>query len=100
MSDSFTVQTDSLAGRAPGYDEVRARVQTLRATLVARLDAEGACWGDDDAGHTFAGKYIPPATSALDQLSAVAQGLDTVVTGVYRWATQFQQADDDVAGSM
>jgi hypothetical protein len=100
VNDQVTVSTDDLAGHAPGYDAVRGQVRALYARLVSTLDNAGACWGDDDAGRAFAAKYVGPATSALNQLNGVAQGLDTVAGGVYAWAAGYQRADGDVASAL
>ncbi|GAA4865926.1 hypothetical protein GCM10025787_59700 [Saccharopolyspora rosea] len=47
-------------------------------TLKSALDAEGECWGGDDAGKKFAQDYTKGRDSVLDGLHKLVEGLSGV----------------------
>jgi uncharacterized protein YukE len=89
MGAVMRVDTRALRQARPAVDDVAAELDGALRQLDSGLDAEGRCWGDDEAGQSFAAAYVP----ALDQLrrslatlqtgvSHVAQVLDTVADRV------------------
>lgn len=95
----YTADTDALHGNAPKYDAVAQKVHDIYTALSEALAAEGACWGNDDAGRAFASKYVEPALTALQQMSGTKQGLDSLVDGICSWAKNYVSADDLAAAS-
>ena len=91
--NGFTAQTGDLGGQAPQYQSVANQVQLIYQTLSTALDSYGACWGNDDAGQTFARKYVGPALSALSQMDSADQGLQSMADGVSSWAKNYQDTD-------
>jgi uncharacterized protein YukE len=89
----YTVDPTSLASNAPQYGAVADQVQAVYDTLTAKLEAEGACWGNDDAGNAFAAKYVGGAVSALQQMDTTHQGLQSMVDGICTWARNYVNAD-------
>jgi len=89
----YTVDPEGLASSGPQYGVVADQVQALYDTLTAKLAAEGACWGNDEAGNAFAAKYVGPAVSALQQMDTTNQGLQSMVDGVGGWAQNYVNAD-------
>ena len=61
----FTVQPTDLGTNGSQYSAVADQVRQIHQTLVDKLNAEGACWGNDEAGAQFAKTYVPPAMTAL-----------------------------------
>ncbi|GIH18849.1 hypothetical protein [Rugosimonospora africana] len=90
----FTTNTNDLQSTAPQYDSVADQVRQIYTTLTDALNVEGACWGSDDAGKTFGGKYVSAALPALQQLSATNDGLQSMVDGICSWAKNYLNADD------
>lgn len=95
----FTAQTTDLHSTAPQYDAVNQQVQQIYNTLTQALDAEGACWGNDQSGSAFGSKYCPSALSALQQMNSTAQGLQSMVDGICSWAKNYVNADQAAQAS-
>jgi uncharacterized protein YukE len=87
------VDSSGLASNAPQYGAAADQVQLLYGTLTSKLEAEGACWGNDDAGKAFAAKYVGPALTALQQMDSTQQGLQSMVGGICSWAKNYVNAD-------
>ena len=92
----FTVDPEGLSGNASLYGAAADDVAAIHATLAAKLDAEGACWGNDEAGNALAAKYVGPALAALRTMVDTQQGLQSMVGGVYQWAQSYVSADDEL----
>lgn len=92
----FTVDPSGLDSTAPRWGDQAAQVQNLFDTLTGKLNAEGDCWGNDQAGHSFASKYVPAALAALQYMDAVNQGLQSMVDGVATWARNYVNSDEAV----
>jgi uncharacterized protein YukE len=89
----YTVDPSGLAPNAALYGAAADQVRSLHDTLASKLDAEGACWGNDDAGAAFAAKYVGPALTALQQMVSTNEGLQSMVDGIYSWAKNYVNAD-------
>lgn len=96
--DGITAQTTDLRTAAPQYSATQEQVEDVVKTLIATLNEKGACWGNDAQGQTFAGKYLPPALAAIDQMDRSGEALGAIVLGIGRWAQSYQQADDASVG--
>lgn len=99
-NDGFTAQTTNLQSTAPQVDAVNQQLQQISQNLVQALDAEGACWGNDEAGHTFGQKYFPSAFSALKQMNSTQEGLQSMVDGIRSWAKNYLDADQQAKASI
>ena len=97
--DGYTAQPGDLQSTAPQYDWVAQQVQQVYTTLTQALDAEGACWGNDDQGQTFGAKYCPPAVAALQQMSNTNQGVQSMVDSICAWAKNYVSADQAAQSS-
>ena len=97
--DGYTAQPTDLQSTAPQYDWVAQQVQAIYSTLSQALDAEGACWGNDDQGQTFGAKYCPPAVAALQQMSNTNQGVQSMVDSICTWAKNYVSADQEAQSS-
>jgi uncharacterized protein YukE len=81
----FAVDPAALQANAPTYGAYSKELGEIYDTLSAKLRAEGACWGDDDAGKAFGAKYVPPAVKALEQLLEATEGMASAGTGLITW---------------
>jgi len=90
--DGFTTQPADLQSTAPQYASVADLVQGIYSNLVAALDAEGACWGNDAQGQAFGVKYCAPAISVLEQLSNTRMGVQSMVDSICTWAKNYVTA--------
>lgn len=96
----FTVDPSGLQSAAPLYSSQASELASIHAALVAGLQAEGECWGNDEAGQLFAAKYVGQTAKTMDQTAAVCGGLDSTAGGVYRWAQNYLGADQAVQADL
>jgi uncharacterized protein YukE len=92
MND-ITAKADQLHGTSGQYQTVADQVSKIYQTLTAKLDAEGACWGNDTSGATFGKKYVPSALSVLSQMDNTNQGVQSMVDGICSWAKNYTNAN-------
>jgi hypothetical protein len=92
----FTVDPSGLSGNAQAYGALADDVAAIHLTLATKLDAEGACWGNDQAGAAFAAKYVDPAVRALAMMISTQRGLESMVSGVYQWAQSYVDSDESL----
>lgn len=62
-------------------------------TLKSALDAEGECWGDDEAGKKFAQDYTKGRDSVLDGLRKLAKGLGDIDRNLKATADDTESGD-------
>lgn len=91
MSD-VTANADQLHTTSGQYQTVADRVSGIYQTLTSRLDAEGACWGNDSSGQVFGKKYVPAAMTVLEQMDNTNQGIQSMVDGICSWAKNYVDA--------
>lgn len=90
----FAVDPSGLSANAPIYGAHADEVAAIHLTLASKLDAEGDCWGNDQAGTAFSKQYVPNALSALRMMITTQQGLESMVGGVYQWAQSYLDSDE------
>jgi hypothetical protein len=90
----FTVDPSGLSGNAKVYGAHADEVAAIHLTLATKLDAEGACWGNDQAGAAFARSYVGSAVAALGLMIETQRGLESMVDGVYQWAKSYVDSDE------
>jgi hypothetical protein len=78
MSDTFRVDIDGLRVAGPRLEVLGDVVATTLARLSAVLDAEGACWGQDEAGQAFAGVYQPAEVQGRAALRLAGERLSEI----------------------
>jgi uncharacterized protein YukE len=65
-----------------------------RATALASgLDAEGQCWGNDEAGQKFATDYVPAADGVRKVMAEVAKTLQDIGKNLEESANLMEQQD-------
>ncbi len=96
MSGEIRVDPSGLSANAAYYGVHADAVKDIHQTLAQKLDDEGACWGNDEAGSAFAAHYVGPALSALRMMITTQQGLESMVGGVYQWAKSYVDSDESL----
>ena len=89
----LTADPDGMRTAAGGFDTVADAVDRLTRTLQADLAAEGACWGGDEPGATFAATYVPATTNLDTALAALTGLLRDVRDGVVDTADALERTD-------
>jgi hypothetical protein len=59
MTDELRVDMAALRAARPAVEGTADLVSATLARLIAVLDTEGPCWGDDGTGHAFGDTYRP-----------------------------------------
>jgi uncharacterized protein YukE len=94
VADHYRVEPGALRSAASGFDGVASHLETAGQTLGAALDGEGHCWGGDEAGQQFEGKYLGPATSTRQAFGQYADVLRTVLQKLDQMAATYTTVDD------
>jgi uncharacterized protein YukE len=93
MAETMRVQTDALRAAEPALADVSTTVDMVLSRVAAALDREGACWGADAMGTTFAQDYVPASQQILQALSVLGEGLRDVGTAVGEVADNVDAAE-------
>jgi len=94
MPNGYTVDPSALESSSPEYGDHARQLTDIYNELTSKLLAEGDCWGNDDAGRSFAANYVGPAINALESMRQHSEGLVTISEGVYDWARNYISADE------
>lgn len=92
MGDGFEVDAERLADRATQFEPLAGRVAKIHGNLRDAL-GDGACWGTDAVGQSFAAVHATPADDALTRLSGLSDRLTAVRTRLAETATTYQSGD-------
>jgi len=92
----IAVDPVGMAAERPGVAAAGDTVADILAQLTAALDAEGACWGDDEAGVAFAEHYLPAAVAVRHVLADAAAGIHDVAATLGGVAGILDTAEHDV----
>ena len=90
----FTVVPDDVQGHGAEFAAVADQVRGIHTTLLAKLNAEGACWGNDEAGAQIAKSYVEPAMKALEQMDNVDGGVSSMAEATATWGKNFKSVEN------
>lgn len=90
----FTVVPSEVQTNGAEFAAVADQVRAIQNTLLAKLNAEGACWGNDEAGAQIAKTYVEPAMKALQQMDAVDGGVSAMADATASWAKSYQSVEN------
>ena len=95
MSDgTFSVDTERLDQAAPQMQELAGRIRSIATKLDGRLEALGACWGDDESGRQFLEQYAEPKRQLSSGITGAGNVLDSTVDGVRTMARGFARTEE------
>ena len=89
----------ALHATRPRFDDLADSVAAIVARLGADLDAEGPCWGADEAGRAFASQYLPASTALRSLVTGASAGIVGLGAAVGRVADGFAAADGQANGT-
>lgn len=93
MSESFSADTHQLRRLAVRFADIAEQAAALAEQLGAALTQEGASWGDDELGHTFAQTYRPAMSSGLSGLGNAVDNVRQEAEALAAMATTLEQQD-------
>ncbi|MFJ9900776.1 WXG100 family type VII secretion target [Streptomyces sp. NPDC091280] len=90
---TFSVDTERLGRAAPQVQELAGRMKSIADKLDGRLEALGACWGDDESGRQFLEQYAEPKRQLSEGITGVAGVLDSTVDGIRTMSEGFARTE-------
>ncbi|WP_146165361.1 MULTISPECIES: WXG100 family type VII secretion target [Nocardia] len=93
MGDQFWADLDQLHALAPEFDRIGSDVHAAVERLRHALAAEGAPWGDDDAGKSFANSYLPEQQRSMLDLSDLVKVLQQAGPDLRQLVTNLEDQD-------
>ncbi len=95
----FEVDSTALRSASPKFSTTGDKLADAWEALRSVMDAEGACWGNDEAGQKFAQGYSPAADTARAAFPGMASGIHDIRTELDDTAATWEQVDQGNAGS-
>ena len=95
MPDWVGADVAALQATQPRFDDLASSVAAIEAHLASALDAEGACWGEDEAGRGFASEYLPATAALRSLLTGTSSGIRDLGAALGRVARGFAVADGE-----
>ncbi|WP_243789528.1 WXG100 family type VII secretion target [Saccharopolyspora gloriosae] len=68
--------------------------------LKSGLQAEGECWGDDEAGQKFAESYVSNSTDVTDGMQKLAEALGNIMDNLTATADDTEGRDEQSASDI
>ncbi|GAA3043056.1 hypothetical protein [Actinokineospora globicatena] len=97
MTSGFEMDPAAVTGGAGGFGTAGDLLGDAATRLTDGLSAQGACWGGDESGKTFAKDYVPAVegmTKAFGDLAAALQAIKKALTD----SVASQQGTDTSSG--
>lgn len=95
----FQVDPTRLRTAAPRFDAVADQLERAGTALQGELEAEGPCWGGDEAGQAFAQSYLPGAEATTRALSTVGEALRAITISLDAAADTWEGTDQGAAST-
>jgi len=74
-SDLLWMQPDRVRSGASRMRAAGEALQEVVQQLTTAIQAEGACWGNDEGGQKFAEEYVPASTGTSEALAQLVTTL-------------------------
>ncbi|MEV5649560.1 hypothetical protein AB0L57_15035 [Nocardia sp. NPDC052254] len=93
MDQRLSVDPENLRATGEQLRQLAEEADQMVSSLRGALSREGACWGDDDPGKTFAQTYVPGADHGVEGLENLAANLHALRAGTAGAADNFENQD-------
>ncbi|RZQ65029.1 WXG100 family type VII secretion target [Amycolatopsis suaedae] len=90
----FTLRPDEAKSGGTQLSTAADALGQIGQTLSSALQAEGACWGDDESGKEFAKDYEPGAQGAVDAFTSLVEGLRGLKDQVDKAVAGFENTEE------
>ena len=97
MADEFFLDQDTLSQATGGLRSEAADFGRALAGLINVTQQLDGCWGNDDAGKSFANNYVKPAGEAISGSQQIHKGVNQTSDELDNSANQFAGLDKDAA---
>ena len=95
----FEVDPTALRSASPKFSSTGDKLADAWEALRSVMDAEGQCWGNDEAGQKFAQGYTPAADTAREAFPGLARGITDIRAELDDTAATWEQYDQANARS-
>ncbi|GAA4613552.1 WXG100 family type VII secretion target [Saccharopolyspora hordei] len=93
MSDQLRMQPEEIRAGGKKIGDAGEDLEQVMTKLKAALDAEGECWGNDEAGQTFGKDYTQGRDSVFDGLKKVVKALGDIDDNLKATADDTESSD-------
>ncbi|MFG2527042.1 hypothetical protein [Streptomyces sp. NPDC048516] len=93
----FHVDPPKMLVSSAGFTDLQSWASQIHRGLVGSLDDVAGMAGDDETGHSFAGKYDPAAKAFVHALRKGVAQLGGTANGLYTMALNYIRTDADAA---
>ncbi|HEY8372623.1 MAG TPA: hypothetical protein VIL00_07765 [Pseudonocardiaceae bacterium] len=100
MTGHLWTQTTQVRLGASLFEGAAEQLAAAHSTLQGDLDAEGQCWGNDEAGQNFAQNYVPASQKVLETFAQLTEALRGIRTGLDEMANTWEEADSGNASGL
>ncbi len=100
MTGGFSADPARLRQHGGEFAGHAERTSAIHRELSGALGESGACWGDDEAGQSFAAGYLQPAQDTLSMLGSLPAGLADVGDRFTATAGRYEQVDQQNSASV
>lgn len=94
------VDPEKLRGKSPQFDAAADAIRATFEKLNGVLQAEGDCWGSDEAGQTFAQDYLPASQDAEQGFTSMSETLGQVRSELDATAQTWDSTDQGSAANL
>ncbi|GAA0509961.1 uncharacterized protein YukE [Saccharopolyspora erythraea NRRL 2338] len=93
MSKPMRMQPEEIRSGGTKIGHAGEDCEKVHQTLKSGLDAEGQCWGNDEAGQEFAKSYVQAAKDVEEGIKKIAKALGDIKTNLHQTADDTEARD-------
>lgn len=93
MSKPMRMQPEEIRSGGTKIGHAGEDCAKVHQTLKSGLDAEGQCWGNDEAGQEFAKSYVQAAKDVEEGIKKIAKALGDIKTNLHQTADDTEARD-------
>ena len=96
MTSGYTVDPDAVRGVLGKFAAPADTLEDAKKALVSALQSAGECWGNDEAGQSFAKDYVPAVEPTEKFFTELAKGIRDLQTGVKEAMDAYDERDAEL----
>ncbi|MCX2731716.1 WXG100 family type VII secretion target [Saccharopolyspora sp. NFXS83] len=100
MSGQMEMRPEEIRAGGKRIGDAGSQLSTVLQQLKSGLDAEGECWGGDEAGQKFAESYVKNSTDVSDGMKKLAEALGNIRDNLTATADDTEGRDEQAASDI
>jgi uncharacterized protein YukE len=97
---NFRADPEALRATRSGFVDVAGKIAAAAQNLRRVIDTEGACWGSDKIGQSFAKNYTPSVPEALKSVDNLGKTMTNMGDNMVAIADVLQNRDQTNAAAI